>query len=130
MFSRVSLQTTSITLAASNPFALPARPISLANAGTVVVIAPRVRQPERWHPAAWVHSGIHGICLGLALGPMAGVVLGVVHILIDTRIPLVWWIRVFKKSEGSPLADTIAIWTDQVLHIAAIALWLWLVPGK
>jgi Protein of unknown function (DUF3307) len=76
------------------------------------------------HPAAWVHASIHGICLGFALGPIAGVVLGVVHMLIDTRVPVDWWIRVFKKSNNGPLADTIALWTDQVFHISSIALWV------
>lgn len=79
------------------------------------------------HPAAWVHSGIHGVGLGLALGWEAGAVLGLAHLLIDTRRPLDWWIRVFKKSDGAPQADQIRIWTDQVMHVAAIAAWVALV---
>ena len=76
------------------------------------------------HPAAWVHAGIQGLCLGLALDPLAGLVLGFVHLLIDTRVPLDWWIRVFKKSAQSPQAGTIAIWLDQTLHIVCIAIWV------
>lgn len=76
------------------------------------------------HPAGWVHAGIHCVALGLALDPLAGGVLGVVHLLIDTRVPLDWWIRVFKKSDKAPEARVIAIWTDQVLHLATIAAWL------
>lgn len=76
------------------------------------------------HPASWVHSSIQGICLGLALGWQAGVVLGAAHLFIDTRIPLSWWIRVFKKSDGSADAGTIAIGLDQTLHIKCIAIWL------
>lgn len=81
------------------------------------------------HPAAWVHSGIHGICLGLALGPWAGLILGIVHLLIDSRVPLDWWIRFFKKSEGSSLSDLIFVWTDQALHIACVAAWVAFVPA-
>jgi Na+-driven multidrug efflux pump len=76
------------------------------------------------HPAGWVHAGIHGVGLALALGPLAGVVLGFVHLIIDTRLPLNWWIRQFKKSETAPQAELIAIGTDQALHIATIAAWI------
>ena len=76
------------------------------------------------HPASWTHSAIQGICLGIALGWQAGVVLGFAHILIDTRVPLTWWIRVFKKSADAPEAITIAIGLDQTLHIVCIAIWL------
>ncbi len=80
------------------------------------------------HPAGWVHAGIHAICLGLALGPLAGAVLGAIHLLLDTRVPLEWWIRVFKKSDKVPEARLIAIWTDQVIHLATIAAWVALAP--
>ncbi len=80
------------------------------------------------HPAGWVHAGIHALCLTLALGPLAGVVLGLIHLLIDTRGPVGWWIRVFKKSDKAPEARLIAIWTDQVVHIATIAAWVAFVP--
>jgi hypothetical protein len=76
------------------------------------------------HPAAWVHSGIQGVCLGLVLGWQAGLFLGAAHILIDTRIPVAWWIRIFKKSANSTDAGTIAIGLDQTLHILCIAAWL------
>ena len=80
------------------------------------------------HPAGWVHAGIHGVCLSLALGPLAGVVLAVVHLLLDTRAPLAWWIRVFKKCGQAPEARLIAIWTDQVVHIVIIAAWVAFAP--
>ena len=76
------------------------------------------------HPAAWTHAGIHAVCLGFALGWQAGLVLGIVHLLIDTRVPVVWWIRVFKKSGQAPEARSIAIWLDQTLHIVSIAAWV------
>jgi len=76
------------------------------------------------HPAAWVHGAIQGLCLSLALGWLAGLVLGFVHLLIDTRVPMDWWIRFFKKSGKAPEATSIAIWLDQTLHIVCIAAWV------
>jgi hypothetical protein len=76
------------------------------------------------HPAGWVHATIHGVLLAFALGWVGGLVLGVLHLLIDTGRPLAWWIRLFKKSEGSPLSSQIRVWTDQVIHIASIAAWV------
>jgi hypothetical protein len=81
------------------------------------------------HPAGWVHAGIHALCLGVALGWRAGLVLGFVHWLIDTRRPVEWWIRVYKKSSGVPEAAQIAVWTDQVVHLATVAIWVALAPG-
>ena len=82
-----------------------------------------IHKTRLWHPAGWVHAGIHAVCLGIALGPVAGGVLGVAHLLLDTRVPLDWWIRVFKKCGQAPEARLIAIFTDQVLHVACIAAW-------
>jgi hypothetical protein len=76
------------------------------------------------HPAAWTHAGIHGLCLTLALGWVAGLVLGLVHLLIDTRVPVTFWMRHFKQCTNAPNADPIAIWLDQTLHIVSIAAWL------
>lgn len=76
------------------------------------------------HPAAWVHATIYGVCLGLALNWEAGIVLGLLHVLVDTGIPLKWWITHFKNSARAPEALHIAIWADQVIHIGAIATWI------
>jgi hypothetical protein len=80
------------------------------------------------HPAAWVHGAIQALALSWALGWSAGLALGLLHMLIDTRVPLGWWIDKFKKSANAPDASNIALWTDQALHIAVIALWIELVP--
>ena len=76
------------------------------------------------HPAGWVHALIHGVLLGLALGWPGGVVLGILHLLIDTGRPINWWIKVFKKCDAAPHAILIRIGTDQALHIALIACWV------
>ena len=75
-------------------------------------------------PAAWTHAAIQALCLGVALGWRAGVVLGLVHLLIDTRVPVEWWIRRFKRCGQTPEVGAIAIWLDQTLHIVCIALWV------
>ncbi len=80
------------------------------------------------HPAGWVHAGIYGVLMGLAVGWMAGVTLGFLHLLIDTGKPVDWWIRVFKRCERAPQIDFIRICTDQVVHLGAIAGWFALAP--
>ena len=78
------------------------------------------------HPAGWVHAGIHAVCLGIALNWPAGVVLGATHLILDTRRPLDWWVTWFKKSDTSPLASQIRLWTDQATHLVCLGAWvLW-----
>jgi len=76
------------------------------------------------HPAGWLHASVHVVLLGLALGWLGGLVLGFLHLLIDTGKPIDWWVKVFKKCEATPAATLIKIWTDQVLHIVLIAAWV------
>jgi len=75
-------------------------------------------------PASWTHAAIQGLCLGFALGWLAGLVLGFVHLLIDTRVPVAWWMRCFKQCDQAPEAVSIAIWLDQTLHVVCIAIWV------
>jgi hypothetical protein len=76
------------------------------------------------HPAAWVHAGIHTLFLGVALGWQAGLILGFIHLLVDTRIPLRLWQEWFRQTRDGPPALHTAIWADQVVHIATIAAWI------
>jgi hypothetical protein len=76
------------------------------------------------HPAAWIHSGIHGILLGLLFGWMGGLVLALLHMIVDTRVPINWWIKVFKKCERSPDMPILLIGCDQVLHVGCLAGWI------
>ena len=74
------------------------------------------------HPAAWVHGGIHTALLLLVFPWYAAVVIGITHILIDTRKPLLWWMEHLKQMtvEG-PHVLLVEIWVDQVMHIVILA---------
>ncbi|HTL17137.1 MAG TPA: DUF3307 domain-containing protein [Patescibacteria group bacterium] len=76
------------------------------------------------HPAAWLHATIHGVLLGLVFGWLGGLVLAVVHALVDTRVPIRWWIKVFKKCEAAVDLPILLIGCDQVIHICCIAGWM------
>ena len=74
------------------------------------------------HPAGYVHAAAHTLAL-LLVFPVAGAVaLGVAHLLIDTRRPLMWWARVMSQTTTGPIAAPIHIWRDQTLHLATIAI--------
>ena len=90
------------------------------------------------HPAGYVHAGIHGLLLSLIFG-WAAIALAVLHLLIDTRKPLIWWGKaigqtqpanriIFQRwqyeTEEIPVYDMgmeVRIWVDQVFHITCIA---------
>lgn len=88
------------------------------------------------HVASYVHGFIHGVLLSLVFG-LAAVPLAILHMLIDTRKPVIWWsklwrqtppgengIRVPGKDEYVMLYDMgteVRIWVDQVFHIICIA---------
>jgi hypothetical protein len=76
------------------------------------------------HPASWTHATIYTISITLALGWQAGLVLGFIHLLVDTRRALGWWQHFFKQTTHGPYALHTAIWADQVIHIVTIALWV------
>lgn len=53
------------------------------------------------HPAAYVHAAVHGVVLGWVFGwPAAG--LAVVHLLIDTRVPVAWLSRLLGQTPPNP----------------------------
>lgn len=91
--------------------------------------------------AAWVHAGIHMVLLSFIFGWVA-VPLAIVHLIIDTRYPVVWWSEWIKQTQPkglivrcvydpqqdeagvAPMYDVgleVRFWTDQVFHIMCIA---------
>lgn len=75
------------------------------------------------HPAAWVHSGIHFLVQVPVFGWEVSTLLAVSHLLIDTRKPLAWWRRTIRQTTdpANPASIHVALWSDQVLHIACLA---------
>lgn len=92
------------------------------------------------HPSAYVHAGIHGLLLAVIFGWVA-IPLAIVHLIIDTRAPVVWWSKLVKQTQPSGLSGAawagyldhkkplavvdvgmeVRFWTDQVFHIVCIA---------
>lgn len=81
------------------------------------------------HPAAWVHGGIHLIGMMLIFAPIYALAIAIVHMLIDTRVPLAWWRRIYRQTSTGDVALHVAIWTDQVAHVAVIAVMALAVGG-
>lgn len=89
------------------------------------------------HPAGCVHAGIHGCLLALVFG-WAAIPIAMSHLLIDTRKPVIWWSKLIGQTQPSgkegvswvdhnplPVVDVrmeVRFWTDQVFHIAMIAI--------
>lgn len=92
------------------------------------------------HPAGYFHAAIHGLFLSIIFG-WAAIALAILHLLIDTRKPLIWWGRLMHQIQPAnrvifqrwsvgdeveeiPVYDMgmeVRIWVDQVFHIICIA---------
>lgn len=91
------------------------------------------------HPAGFVHAGIHGILLALVFG-WAAIFIAIAHYIIDLRWPVELWSKLIGQSQPSgryvevgrfgshqailPAWDAgveVRFWTDQVFHIACVA---------
>lgn len=73
------------------------------------------------HPAAWVHSGIHTVGMCLVFAWPVALLIGLTHLLIDTRKPLLWWMRVIKRIPKDVRFPIVEVWLDQVMHITVLA---------
>jgi high-affinity K+ transport system ATPase subunit B len=72
------------------------------------------------HPASWVHSAIHFAALCFVFWWPVALALAVSHLLIDTRVPLIWWRRLYRQTTEGPVMIPFAMWQDQAAHIIAI----------
>lgn len=97
------------------------------------------------HVAAHAHAWVHILFLSMVFGWPIGVLLGLTHLIIDTRWPVVKWSQFIGQTQpkppvwlsivqmeyqpsilpdGAPLMDVgmeVRFWTDQVFHIICIA---------
>ncbi|MCW5875442.1 MAG: DUF3307 domain-containing protein [Anaerolineales bacterium] len=81
-----------------------------------------------YHPAAWVHSGIHTLGYLLVLPANAALALGISHLLIDTRKPLIWLRALFAQKLGA-YEPAFELWQDQAAHLILLALVALLAAG-
>lgn len=87
-------------------------------------IATRKMNLRDW--PGWVHAAMHGSIQLLIFPWWAALAVGVTHLFIDTRKPVVWWSRTIGQTQpsgqGFDLGADVRIWVDQVWHIGAIAI--------
>ena len=74
------------------------------------------------HPAAWIHSGIHTVGLLFVFPIATATWLGISHLIIDTRIPLIYIRRIMGQGPQGARGTSFKIWQDQVAHILLIYL--------
>lgn len=76
------------------------------------------------HPASWVHSGLHLVCLLFVFAPLVAMAVAASHLLIDTRKPLGLWRRLVRQTTdaSNPVFVPFAMWQDQAAHILIIGL--------
>src|SRR5580765_2976094 len=73
------------------------------------------------HPAAYVHSGLHLLGLLLVFPAWMAGIIAIIHLLIDTRVPLQFWRKIYRQTTTGDVALHVAMWGDQVLHISVLA---------
>ena len=74
------------------------------------------------HPAGYVHATVYALFMALVFPPLIAVLIGITHLLVDTRVPVRWWMRVVKRmAEDSPGTGAVEMGVDQVFHIMVIA---------
>jgi hypothetical protein len=74
------------------------------------------------HLAAYVHSGIHLGAAALVFPWWVALGLALSHLLIDTRVPLQWWRRVYRQTQEGPIMIPFGLWQDQAAHIVCLAI--------
>jgi hypothetical protein len=74
------------------------------------------------HPAAWAHGALNIAGNLLVFAPIIAIGLGITHILIDTRIPLRWWRRLFQQDPQGEHASLFYLLQDQAAHLIFLGL--------
>ena len=74
------------------------------------------------HPASWVHAGVYTLFMAILFPFFMALLIGVAHLLVDTRTPVRWWVRVVKgMPEGSPGMGMVEMGVDQTIHVMVLA---------
>ncbi len=74
------------------------------------------------HSASWTHAAVYALFMALVFPLLAAILIGFSHLLIDTRAPVRWWVRVVKgASENTPGVGIVEMGVDQVFHAIVIA---------
>lgn len=74
------------------------------------------------HPASWTHAATYALFMALVFPLPVALLIGLFHLLIDTRAPVRWWMQVVKgMSERTPGAGIVEMGVDQVFHAIVIA---------
>jgi hypothetical protein len=77
----------------------------------------------------WIHAWLHVVAAVTVFPFWPALALGVAHLLIDTRVPLVWWGRVIQQSSPEQAGVAyipFAMGRDQAAHVLCIAIAAWL----
>ena len=82
------------------------------------------------HPAAYVHSGLHTLGMLLIFPWWLAIGLGISHLLIDTRKPVIWWIETIKQMPPSaPVYSQVEMWLDQIFHLLMLFIAVLVLPA-
>jgi hypothetical protein len=104
-----------------------------------------VHKTSLHHPAAYAHAGVYALGMWFVFPWPLALGIGAVHLLVDTRVPVHWWMRVIKRmpfeAGSGPRTDPasnphVGVMTtvveaavDQALHVvtivAAIGVLMW-----
>jgi hypothetical protein len=74
------------------------------------------------HPAGWVHAGSYALLMALIFPLGAVLLIGVAHLLIDTRVPVTWWLRVVKRVREEQRSPILEMAVDQSFHVVILAI--------
>lgn len=76
------------------------------------------------HIAGYVHAGLHALGLCIIFPWQIALYVGILHWIIDLRFPLIAWRKFYGQTQDPnlPVSLHVAIWGDQVVHIAILAI--------
>jgi hypothetical protein len=105
-----------------------------------------VRKTSLRHPAGYVHGGVYALSMLFVFPWTLALLIGAIHVLVDTRVPVHWWMRRVKRMPFDPnggphtspaanphvgvMTTVVEAAVDQALHVltivAAIFILIWL----